>query len=81
MLTNCLYPTTSCAWLQEGTAMFAAVNIISLPGGGGGYAGRREGGRRVTFLTSMKTVHFRVKQSEQFEKTAKSDMEILCILT
>ena len=26
--------------------MFAAVNIISLPGGGGGYARRREGGRR-----------------------------------
>ena len=47
MLTNCLYPTTSCAWLQEGIAMFAAVNIISLPGGGGGYAGRWEGGRRT----------------------------------
>ena len=72
--------------------MFAAVNIISLPGGGGGYAGRREGGRRRTcpeptgwqpcnFLTFMKTVHFRVKQGEQFEKTAKSDMEILCSLT
>ena len=55
--------------------MFAAVNIISLPGGGGGYAGRREGGHRrtcpeptgrqcVTFLTFVKTVHFRVKQSE-----------------
>lgn len=40
MLTNCLYPTTSCAWLQEGNAMFAAVNIISLPGSGGGYARR-----------------------------------------
>ena len=72
--------------------MFAAVNIISLPGGGGGYAGRREGSRRrtcpeptgwqcVTFLTFVKIVHFRVKQSEWFRKTAKSDMEILCILT
>ncbi|MEI3286389.1 MAG: hypothetical protein V8R87_00745 [Faecalibacterium prausnitzii] len=71
--------------------MFAAVNIISLPGGGGGYAGRWEGGcrtcpeptgwQRVTFLTFMKTVHFRGKQGEQFEKTAKSDMEILCSLT
>lgn len=75
MLTNYLYPITSCAWLQEGIAMFAAVNIISLPGGGGGYARRREGGRRrtcpeptgrqcVTFLTFVKTVHFRVKQDE-----------------
>ena len=61
--------------------MFATVNIISLPGGGGGYAGRREGGRRVTFLTFVKTVHFRVKEDERFKKTAKSDMEILCILT
>ena len=71
--------------------MFVAVNIISLPGGGadmpgGGKAAaeparNRPDGNCVTFLTFVKTVHFRGKQGEQFEKTAKSDMEILCSLT
>jgi len=42
-----------------------------------------EGQKRgaVTFLTSMKSVHFRVKQSEQDEKTSKSNGEILFIFT
>ena len=35
----------------------------------------------VTFLTSVKSVHFRVKQSEQDEKTSKSNREILLIFT
>ncbi len=55
-----------------------------MPGGGkvaAEPARNRPDGSRVTFLTFMKTVHFRVKQGEQFEKTAKSDMEILCSLT
>ena len=56
-----------------------------MPGGGKAAAAaparNRPDGSRVTFLTFMKTVHFRVKQGEQFEKTAKSDMEILCSLT
>ena len=55
-----------------------------MPGGGKAAtkpARNRPDGSRVTFLTFVKTVHFRVKQGEQFEKTAKSDMEILCSLT
>ena len=35
----------------------------------------------VTFLTSMKSVHFRVKQSEQDEKTSKRNRKILLIFT
>ena len=35
----------------------------------------------VTFLTSVKSVHFRVKQSEKDEKTSKSNREILFIFT
>jgi len=35
----------------------------------------------VTFLTSVKNVHFRVKQSEQNEKTSKSNRKILFIFT
>ena len=44
-------------------------------------ARNRPDGHCVTFLTFVKTVHFRVKQDELFRKTAKSDMEILCSLT
>jgi hypothetical protein len=35
----------------------------------------------VTFLTFVKSVHFRVKQSEQDKKTSKSNREILFIFT
>ena len=55
-----------------------------MPGGGKAAAEparNRPDGSRVTFLTFVKIVHFRGKQGEQFEKTAKSDIEILCSLT
>jgi len=35
----------------------------------------------VTFLTSVKSVHFRMKQSEKDEKSSKSNVEILLTFT
>ena len=42
------------------------------------------GGQRnddVTFLTCVKTVHFRVKQVEWNEKTSKMNVDFLCTFT
>jgi hypothetical protein len=48
-----------------------------MPGGGKAAAAapaqNRPDGHCVTFLTFVKTVHFRVKQDERFEKTTKSE--------
>ena len=40
MLTNCSYPITSRAPVQEENAMFAAVNIDRMPGSGKRYSPR-----------------------------------------
>ena len=41
MLTNCSYPITSRAPVQEENAMFAAVNIDRMPGSGKRYSPRK----------------------------------------